>query len=252
MQQQFEALGLEAIRIEAVRGADVSPALLERHCNPKRSRWMTPNELACNLSHKIAWQRLIDSGESRALVLEDDVMLSPSLPRFLAEVERADLQTPLIRIETIGSELRKVRPVERQILPDIAIRECLTRDAGSAGYILTKEAAAVLIESPQINRLLMDALLFSPFTALSQRLGVRYADPGLCIQRAWAGEQTAVAQSDLIADRELRRQERRKHRLRELPSKISSWIDYDLPVALGRSREKHLPVVEMSIPFKED
>lgn len=252
MERQFAALGLTAARIAAVRGSDIGPEMLARYCNPKRSRWMTPNELACNLSHKAVWSRLIESGEARALVLEDDVILSPSLPRFLDEVDRADIQTPILRIETIGAEARKVRPVERQILPDIAIRECLTRDAGSAGYIFTRDAAAILTDSPQVNTHLMDAMLFSPYTALSRRLGVRYTDPGLCIQRAWAGEETPVAHSDLTADRDFRRQERRKHRLRELPSKLSNWIGYDLPVALGKSREKHLPTMEMSITFKVD
>jgi glycosyl transferase family 25 len=84
MTQRLHALGLPFRRWPAVMGRSLAPderrALYDEQAN--RQRYHTPmvdGEIGCYASHLRLWQHLVDSGTPAALVLEDDVVLQPSL-----------------------------------------------------------------------------------------------------------------------------------------------------------------------------
>ncbi len=237
MERQFGNLGLQAERIKAFTPAQIGAADRRLYCNPDRRRWMTVLEFACNMSHAAAWRRLLASGAGHGLILEDDALLSRSLPRLLEAVEAGTQSPPVIRIETLGGEARRMGPVERHILPDVGLRRCYTRDAGAGGYILTRQAAEFLLRRPEMKVHLVDAVLFNPFSPLAASLDVRYCDPALSIQMSCIGDEGAEAVSDLDAGRDQRRRESSRRPLLKWANKVASWIDYDAPMTTARLRQ---------------
>lgn len=49
---------------------------------------MSDGALGCLLSHRLAWQRIVSSSESTALILEDDAVLQPETKDALSRIER--------------------------------------------------------------------------------------------------------------------------------------------------------------------
>ena len=106
MRKQLDSLGLPFIKVNAVYGKDLpireKYVCLERPA-PKDREWLYPlndSEIGCFLSHKNRWLMLVDSHESWALILEDDAILSKSLPGFLRCLDQLPQHVRLIQIES--------------------------------------------------------------------------------------------------------------------------------------------------------
>ena len=84
MQRRLSALGLKFERVAAVDGSKLTEA--ENGCvispNWRYPYFLTPGEVGCFLSHRKCWQKLIDSGDSWALVLEDDSVFHPKAKEY--------------------------------------------------------------------------------------------------------------------------------------------------------------------------
>jgi GR25 family glycosyltransferase involved in LPS biosynthesis len=253
MEAQFERLGISAERIEAATPLEITAQDRDAYCNRKRTNWMAEAEFACNLSHMRVWATFVNRGLERALILEDDAILSASLPRFLEAMEAPGLDLPLVRLETINLETR-VLPPDYQVLPDIALRPAITRDSGACGYILSRDAARQLLERPEMKTTLVDGVLFNPFIAIARGLDVHYADPALAIQLdRFEKTQSQLSHSDLKQWRVDRYHQWSKRPLLKLMLKIKSWIDYDLQLARSRLQYRQGSGLEVKvIPFKVD
>src|SRR4051794_12383587 len=83
-EQQFARLGIPFERLDAVEANSIAEGVYaDVVC-----AWQRPisrGELGCFLSHRVAWQRVVDSGRS-ALVVEDDVLLSDNLVTVLSQL----------------------------------------------------------------------------------------------------------------------------------------------------------------------
>ena len=74
MQAQAAGLGLPLDRVEAVDARLVEPALLDRWFAAGGPLGEIPRgDKACLLSHRLAWQEFLASGDDHAVFLEDDV-----------------------------------------------------------------------------------------------------------------------------------------------------------------------------------
>jgi glycosyl transferase family 25 len=253
MDAQFTRLGISAERIEAATPLEITEQDRDAYCNPQHLDWMTEAEFACNLSHMRVWATFTNRGHDRALVLEDDAILSASLPRFLEAIETQGVDLPLIRLETINLETR-VLPPDHQVLPDIVLRRAITRDSGACGYIISRDLARLLLDRREMKTTLVDGVLFNPFIAIAKQIDVHYVDPALAIQLD-RFEKTAsqLGHSDLKQFRVARYRQWSKRPLMKLLLKIKSWIDYDLKLTLSRLKYREGSGIEVKvIPFKPD
>lgn len=76
MERQLKAQGLDFSRVRARDGSKIR--LSDVADMEKLEKWsdlLTPNAVGCALSHIDAYRRLLDSRDSHALILEDDVAL---------------------------------------------------------------------------------------------------------------------------------------------------------------------------------
>ena len=85
---QLDAIGVAFERIDAIEGKTLSDDAVEQvspsHVVRKTyHRALSKAEIACSLSHRKAWQRIIDDNLDFAVVLEDDVELLDNFPEVL-------------------------------------------------------------------------------------------------------------------------------------------------------------------------
>lgn len=132
----------------AVEPADIDTKLLESQSCRAPGQALAPTELACSISHRKAWQYMIERGLPYSLVLEDDVRLSPLLPRFLADVPELLGPRNIVRIETRLIRARTAIAARR--LGPIELRRLLSAHWGMGGYIITADCARRLLgQAPQ-------------------------------------------------------------------------------------------------------
>jgi GR25 family glycosyltransferase involved in LPS biosynthesis len=252
MEEQFARLGLSAERIEAVTPSDLTAEQVSIYCDPLRSRSMTKAQYACNQSHARAWGRLIASGAEAAVIFEDDAVLSPSLPEFLAQLP--NVKADIIRIETFPEEPWAFAPRVEEMVSTFTLRECLDRTAGSGGYILSRRAASAALSAPNFHFRLVDGFLFDPF-GLGRQLSTRHVDPGLAVQLCKIGAERPETQSNIIGGEgvtEYERQRSRRGPLKRLAKQARVWAEYDIPRAAAAIRALMDRPERRSISFKAD
>lgn len=251
MEEQFDSLGLQAERIEAVTPDDISQSDLETYCDSRNRQWMPPKALSCNLSHERAWQRMLEDGHGSALILEDDAILSRSLPEFLAALDGATAPYSLIRIETKINPVG-VLPVDTMLTETIALRRCRSTNSGAAGYVIRADLAQELIGSVEMRVLLIDGLLYHPFIPIARKLDVGYTDPALCIQLELSDRHAEpTAASNLRGPRD-KGIYARKHPIRRFGRKVLSWFTIDARSAWDHFYWSRRGLEMKVIPFRPD
>ena len=139
---QLTKLGLEYEILDATAIEDISEDTYKKHYFD----WQRPlrkTEVACYFSHKSAWNRVIKS-KKPALILEDDAILSKTLPELLRNLIN------IKNIDIINLENRSRKKFVSKLYEDIACQSKLFRlyqdRTGAAGYILWPSGANKLIK----------------------------------------------------------------------------------------------------------
>lgn len=170
MRAQMADLGLDWERIEAVTPQTLHPPADD----PVWHRWQRPlrvTEMALCASHMAAWRRVIALG-APCLVLEDDALLSRSLPGFLAQV------AGLVGVDHISLETRsRKKLVARGMHPDAPLRRLWQDRTGSAAYVVFPAGAKALLARARRCGAPSDALISATYAMRSFQ-----ADPALAIQ----------------------------------------------------------------------
>lgn len=191
---QARAQGLAFERIPAVDGRLVDAAERQR-CLATRFEFqpLNPGEMGVFLSHRAAWTRLVDSGEPRAAVFEDDVALAPDTAAALdaldgpealcdgpAAADIVKLETtdrPVVLGEPVGMGLARPLPLGHQL------RALRSWHGGAAGYVITQACAQHLLQATWPLADPVDQVLFNPMSSISARLQLLQLCPALCIQQ---------------------------------------------------------------------
>jgi glycosyl transferase family 25 len=156
------ALGLDLTRLDAVDAA-AGGAALDAWFRPGGPLGEIPRgDKACFLSHRMAWKALLDSGESHAAVLEDDVRLSSAAAAFLKEAAWIPPGAGLVKLEHYGPAHQRILVGDRTpVAGGFALAPLLSRHTGAAAYVISRAAAEKLLAVTRVN-LPVDHLLFNP------------------------------------------------------------------------------------------
>jgi glycosyl transferase family 25 len=200
-----------------------------------------------SLGHRRAWEALVASGAEWGAILEDDAVLSPMLPAFLAELDGKPLPFDLIHFETStrGHESRPwpllcSDPV-RSLACGVDLRLFASTGWGAAGYLVSRDAALRLIVHPNLFDQPMDIALFGRIIRPSTDFTMAQTDPALCAQM-----------SNLAAyDHEI---SRATNNHGGTPTSRRSWIKFRRAMWLGSrrvlARLRHLSYRRRHIPFE--
>jgi glycosyl transferase family 25 len=143
---QLDALGLPWTRLAAVDARALQPeqaAALDEAAY-RRKHGMAPSlgELGCYLSHIEVMRALLASPHEFALVLEDDVLLHPSLPAVLEGLVAHAARWDVAKLSAVHSGT----PVPYlQVAPGHWLAVMLSRCTGSSAYVLSRAAAEAYI-----------------------------------------------------------------------------------------------------------
>jgi glycosyl transferase family 25 len=160
---------------------------------------------ACLLSHRAAWERFIASGEAHAVFLEDDVRLSKAAGPMLASDAWIPDGVPVVKLEHYGPPAQRVlladihalsmarpRQAATALGEDFRMGRMLSRHTGGAAYILSRQAAEILLAEPRFD-LPVDHLLFNPNNSrLFARLKPWQLVPAIARQQEFVGEKSDI------------------------------------------------------------
>ena len=116
-----------------------------------------PGAVGCHLSHLKAYQNLIDSDASAAIILEDDAIITPELRRHMPCIERASAVFDIIFL----CDRRPNRPAPVIGTSEEGLQFCLKKysNIGTTGYVITRQAACYMLAHHTPFRLAIDTLL---------------------------------------------------------------------------------------------
>ncbi|MCO6393064.1 glycosyl transferase [Aliihoeflea aestuarii] len=178
MRGEFERIGADFTRLAATDGR-----LLETtdSVNALEGRLLSKGEIACFMSHRRCWQQLVESGESHAVVLEDDVFLGQGAEWFLISADWFPGSAGLVKLETYMSPTTiTARPVAE--FDGRGVHRLSGKHLGTGGYALDRETARTLLDlSADIDRQ-VDDFLFDPDGEAFRAARVHQLVPAICIQ----------------------------------------------------------------------
>jgi glycosyl transferase family 25 len=156
-EQQFARLGILFKRLDAVEASSIGEDVYaDVVC-----AWQRPisrGELACFLSHRVAWRRVVNSGRS-ALVVEDDVLLSDNLVPVLSQLD-CPHEPVAFNIETCYARKVVDRKADSASLPSgYRVRPIHFDCGGSAAYVITPSAAQLYLDHSERCIGLVDAYM---------------------------------------------------------------------------------------------
>ena len=194
MDGQARRLGLELTRLDAVDAREVPPESLDRWFHPGGPLGEIPRgDQCCSLSHRAAWEDLLNSGAEYAAVLEDDVVLKPGADFVLGGNDWIPQGLDLIKLEHYGP------PGQSVLLSDFTdigrgfrLARLRSRHTGAAAYILSRRAAEILVSIPRFD-LPVDHLLFNPNNSkVFSRLKPWQLLPPIARQQDFVGETSDI------------------------------------------------------------
>jgi len=161
MQRQASRLGLELTRLEAVDARSVTPPPgLFAPSGPLGE--IPRGDQCCTLSHVAAWKEFLAGEGSHAVILEDDVVLSPGADFVLRDADWIPPHIDLIKLEHYGPRGQSVLLSDlREVGDGFQLGRMQSRHTGAAAYILSRRAAEILLGVTRFT-LPVDHLMFNP------------------------------------------------------------------------------------------
>jgi len=191
MSSQAEMLGLRLSRLDARDARDSDMGTIDQWFQTGGPLGEIPRgDKCCSLSHRDAWQKLLDSGADYAAVLEDDVVLKDGARFVLSGADWIPKGIDLIKLEHYGPVGQSVLLSDFAEIGDgFRIARMHSRHTGAAAYILSRRAAEILLAIPRFD-LPVDHLLFNPNNS-----------PAFSRLQPWQLLPTIARQQDFIGDK---------------------------------------------------
>ena len=181
MMGQFGRHGMPFERIPAVDCQRPEVAAEATKCLPTSlGPRISAAAYACFQSHREAWRRLVASGESHGLILEDDLLLADGIAEYLGD-GWVPPDADLVRLETFGTRLHvDAAPMHR--VGSRQLRRLRSSHLGAACYVIASPAARRLFEATALIREPVDVVLFSERSAFFDRLVTYQMVPAPAVQ----------------------------------------------------------------------
>lgn len=158
--EQLNKFGLDYKVIEAV-GIATLPASEYQTLSQNWQRPMRESEVACFLSHKKAWQCVLEENEP-CLIIEDDALFSRNITALLEEIASIS-DIDLVTME-VRSRKKIVSKKATSLCCDSCLYELFQDRTGAAGYILWPRSAKILIDKSNKGKIaLADAFISSSY-----------------------------------------------------------------------------------------
>ncbi|TVQ03463.1 MAG: glycosyltransferase family 25 protein [Planctomycetaceae bacterium] len=191
MEHQAVQLGISLTRIPAVIGATLTPDQARAwNPNPDTGKYLVANEIAVFLSHRRTWETIADGECDYAAVFEDDVFISPNSAEILTSDDWIPAGTDIVKTETFNSKVL-LRPPFVPAPGGRQLAKLAYQHYGTAGYIISRDAAARLLIATTTFSVPVDVAMFTPKSREIAKLDILQLSPAICIQEMRAKPQVA-------------------------------------------------------------
>lgn len=146
------AAGVEFELIEAVDGRELTDAQIEELCDLSVIRdapnWLTRGAIGAALSHRRAYERIVESGDHGAIVLEDDVTFDTDFKNIVSTAaphlkEREAILLNYVSFEHLDLSLQRAVPLagERRLMYPMFLKGVMS----AAAYMISRDAAMSML-----------------------------------------------------------------------------------------------------------
>ncbi|MFL1731611.1 glycosyltransferase family 25 protein [Moraxella oculi] len=159
--RQFAKLGLKFERLAAVSVEDVSADFYQRHIRHGQ-RLMKQTEMACFLSHKKAWEKVVMTNQA-AVILEDDAVLVHDFAKLLSQIEGCQLagNIDLINLEVQPrNKIVSKTPFQALLNDEYHLYHLYLEKSGTGGYLIYPNGAKKLLQKAEKTLGLADAFIY--------------------------------------------------------------------------------------------
>ena len=156
MEKQLDKIELKAEFVPAINGRALSEADRRAYDRKKTLRVygveMMDTEIGCYLSHYRLYERIVRENISVALIMEDDIEISPDLPRVVDDlVSDTTPEWLVVRLESLRGRVRepkneKFKGMSVRTLQDGELYKLGTHVLGFGAYLIRKEGAQRMLE----------------------------------------------------------------------------------------------------------
>lgn len=177
--EQMERLGLS---FQVLNAVDVT-TLPDDTFQKLAGTWERPMrkvEVCCFLSHKAAWQSVLDNNQP-ALILEDDALLANTVPSLLAELSKQK-EFDLVTLE-IRARKKIIGRHSTAITPALSLRPLFQDRTGAAGYVLWPSGAKKLLDKAATGH----AAIADAFISSHYALNAFQVEPAAIVQLDMCG-----------------------------------------------------------------
>ena len=172
-------LGLSFERVAAVDARQLPP-----EARADRNPLLQAGSKACMLSHGEALRRFLATDRAAAMILEDDAELASDLPSVCGGTDWWPDGTGLIKLER-PNRLKDLQGPRCGRTPSGRdLRRIVRWNAGSAGYLIDRDAAGIVLAAFAAASMSTDRLLFDPrISKAARRVRPVQVNPSLIQQR---------------------------------------------------------------------
>ncbi|MBA1139764.1 glycosyltransferase family 25 protein [Mesorhizobium neociceri] len=181
---EFARICVAFERVAAVDARD-RPNLAALPQGKKHLR-MADGEIACLLSHKQCWSIIAAGEDAYGAIFEDDIVFADKAGPLLAGADWIPADADIVKLETFFNRTVISR---KQVAcgHGFSASRLHAVHIGTAGYILSRQAARDLIEATNEIAIPVDHLVFNPRFATSSRHVIYQLVPALCLQAQFLG-----------------------------------------------------------------
>lgn len=235
MDDLLRRLGVSFTRISAVDGKEIDRP-------DTASTALTLPEIGCFLSHRSVWKRMVLEGISVALIIEDDIELSPDLPLLIKDQQWLPGDDFIIKLDTTGTRVALAEtglkaPTGRNLL------ELKGRHCGTGGYLLSNAAARRLIELSKTMTVPVDLFLFDAKQCRTADINVFQMVPAPIAHKIVVEDVTGTAFETTIPKQHLMKPARRvsgREKLKRELRRLALQSVRPLLILLGLTSERHI------------
>ena len=228
MEEQFIKLGVSATRWPAVIGKNIDPDQCPHYRFDPQFCQLGGGEIACFLSHRQIWQRMVEKNMPCAVICEDDLRIGQDFTKIVKGIAEHIDQYGIVRLDTFFLRTIVYRPVatiaHRQIRPMKGFRDYTTN-----AYMLSGQAAERLSQASEIFSTSVDIFIFGQ----QKLIPIHQLWPAVCAEyMAFKNNRvkqsyslSVIEESVLFQQRKLRDKKEEKHanskgKTRKLSQKI--------------------------------
>lgn len=188
---QLTALDINYERIEGIDGRALSNDIKEKITFPynhleskiRFTRELTDGEIGCFLSHRKCWEKLLQSNEKYALIMEDDIEVSNLATKYFTTSDWIPSFVHICQFSCLEPKQKgKIKDTPIPLDKTLKIVTPLVPiPLGTQCYLLSRSAANFALEYSEKLPCPVDNFLFSPWFPLSNNFTIWRTSPTLVI-----------------------------------------------------------------------